>query len=337
MIGPAVPAVARPRSMRAILQSSYGSTDKLRLGDTARPSPGVGEVLVKVHAAGIDRGTWHLMTGRPYLMRLMGFGFWAPKNEVLGRDLAGTVVAVGRDVTRFSPGEAVFGIGEGTFAEYALAKAAKLSPKPRSLSFEQAAVVPVSGLTALQAVEAGRLTAGHAVLVIGSSGGVGTFAVQLAKARGARVTGVCSTSKIDLVRSLGADHVIDYRTEDFTAGTTKYDVILDAGGNTPLSKLRRVLATHGRLVFIGGEKGGDWSAGFGRPLLAFSLSPFVRQKFVMLMSREHHSGLDALAPLLEAGKLKPALERTWRLDEAVEAMRQLEAGRVRGKVAIVLG
>jgi NADPH:quinone reductase-like Zn-dependent oxidoreductase len=321
--------------MRALLQHRYGGSEVLQLGEAAVPAIGPREVLVRVHGAGLDRGTWHMMTGRPYLMRIMGFGFSAPKNAVVGFDVAGTVVAVGAEVTRFQVGDAVFGIGKGTFAEYAAALEDKLSVKPKALTFEQAAVVPVSGLTALRAVDAARVAAGQRVLIIGASGGVGSFAVQLARARGASVTGVSSTSKLDLVRSLGAEHVLDYTAGDFTAGDARYDVILDAGGNTPLSKLRRVLAPAGTLVFIGGEHGGDWSAGFGRQLLALALSPFVKQKFVMLMNREHHDGLDALSPLLESGQIKSAIDRTWRLEGAVEAMKHLEAGRARGKIAIV--
>jgi len=330
-------AVPEAQTMRAVVQHRYGGSEVLEQGETPVPTIGPREVLVRVQAAGLDRGTWHLMTGRPYLMRLMGFGFSAPKNEVVGLDLAGTVVAVGSEVTRFKAGDAVFGIGKGSFAEYATALEDKLSLKPKSLSFEQAAVVPVSGMTALQAVDAGKIAAGQRVLVIGASGGVGSYAVQLARARGAHVTGVCSTSKVAHVRALGADEVVDYSAGDFTAGDARWDVILDAGGNTPLSKLRRILSATGTLVFIGGETGGGWSPGFGRQFLALLLSPFTKQKFVMLMNREHHDSLDALTPLLESGAVKPPMERTFRLSEAVDAMKHLEAGRVRGKVAIVPG
>ncbi len=330
-------AVPRHETMTAVQQQAYGGLEVLQSGEAQVPAIGPRDVLVRVHAAGLDRGTWHLMTGRPYLMRLMGFGFSAPKQKVVGRDLAGTVVAVGREVTRFAPGDAVFGVGEGTFARYSRAEEAKLSLKPKALSFEQAAVVPVSGLTALQALDAAKVAAGQRVLVIGASGGVGTYAVQLARARGAIVTGVCSASKAELVRSLGAERTLDYAREDFTAGDERYDVILDIGGNTPLSKLRRVLATHGTLAFVGGEHGGDWTAGFGRQLLALALAPFVKQRFVMVANREHHAGLDALTPLLDAGTVRPVLERSFPLSQAVEAMQHLIDGRVRGKVAIVPG
>jgi NADPH:quinone reductase-like Zn-dependent oxidoreductase len=265
--------ITKGGAMRAILQSGYGSTEVLRLGTAERPTPREGEVLVHVHAAGLDRGTWHLMTGRPYLMRIMGFGFSAPKNPVPGLDLAGTVVEVGAKVTRFRAGDAVFGIGEGSFAEYARAREDKLAHKPASLTYEQAAVLGVSGITALQGLRhSGEVRAGERVLIIGASGGVGTYAVQLAKAFGAEVTGVCSTAKLELVRSIGADHVIDYTQSDFADGARQYDLIVDIGGNTPLRRLRRALTPTGRLVFVGGEHGGDWSAGFGRQLRASASS-----------------------------------------------------------------
>jgi NADPH:quinone reductase-like Zn-dependent oxidoreductase len=325
------------RPMRAILQSGYGTADVFRVGITERPTAGVGEVVVRVHAAGLDRGTWHLMTGRPYLMRLMGFGFSAPKNPVPGLDVAGTVVEVGPSVTRFKVGDEVFGIGTGSFAEYARVREDKLASKPSSLSFEQAAVLGVSGGTALQALQHGQLKAGERILIVGASGGVGTFAVQLAKALGAAVTAVCSTSKVETVRSLGADEVIDYRQRDFTVSDAKYDLILDIGGHTPVSRLRRVMTPTGRLVFVGDELGGDWTAGFERQLLAFAIAPFVKQRFMGLMAREHFEELEQLAKMADAGKLAPVIDRECSLAQMVEAMRDLEAGRVCGKVAIKLG
>lgn len=331
------PAATRQATMQAVSQRAYGSVEVLSFGSVAVPQVKEGEVLVRVHAAGLDRGTWHLMTGRPYLMRLMGFGFWAPKQPVMGRDLAGVVAAVGAKVTRFKVGDEVFGIGEGSFAEYTVAREDKLVPKPSRLSFEQAAVLGISGSTAYQAVAAAKVKAGQRVLVIGASGGVGTYAVQMLKALGAHVTGVCSASKVGLVRSLGADQVIDYTARDFTQGDERWDAILDVGGNTPLGKLRRVLAPEGILVFVGGENGGDWSAGFGRQLAALAMGPFVKQRFVMLMNREHYTELEALVQLVEAGKLAPIIEKTWPLPQAVDAMRALEAGQVRGKVAITVG
>jgi 2-desacetyl-2-hydroxyethyl bacteriochlorophyllide A dehydrogenase len=333
-----VTAVAAPieerETMRAILQAGYGSAEVLRVAATERPKPRDGEVLVQVNAAGLDRGTWHLMTGRPYLMRIMGFGFLAPKNPVPGLDLAGTVVEVGPNVTRFRIGDTVFGIGQGSFAEYTRAREDKLAHKPPSLSFEQAAVLGVSGITALNALDAGRVQAGERVLIVGASGGVGTFAVQIAKALGAEVTGVCSTAKVETVRSIGADHVLDYTQSDFADGAKRFDLILDIGGNTPLPRLRRALTETGRLVFVGGENGGDWSAGFGRQLQAFALAPFVRQRFAMLMAREHFSELERLAALVEAGKLSPVIDRRCPLASVPDALRDLEAGRVCGKVVV---
>lgn len=320
------------RPMRALLQSGYGSTDVLRVDTATRPSPAPGEVIVKVATAGLDRGTWHLMTGRPYLMRLMGFGFFAPKEPIAGLDLAGTVVAVGAGVTRFRVGDEVFGIGRGSFAELARAGEHKLAHKPSSLSFEQAGVLAVSGGTALQASDAAQIQQGERVLVVGASGGVGTFAVQIAKSLGADVTGVASAAKLETVRTAGADHVIDYATQDFTDNT--YDVILDIGGNTPLRRLRRALALRGRLVFVGGENGGDWTAGFGRQLLAFARSPFVRQRFTMLAAKEHFSYLERLAALVERGQLVSIIDRRIPLHAVATAIRDLEAGRVRGKVVV---
>ncbi|HKP61857.1 MAG TPA: NAD(P)-dependent alcohol dehydrogenase [Polyangiales bacterium] len=322
-------------SMRALLQAGYGSTDVLHLGQAVRPQPGPGEVLVRVHAAGLDRGTWHLMTGRPYLMRLMGFGFSAPKNPICGLDLAGTVVDVGEGVTRFRAGDAVFGIGRGAFAEYACAREDKLVRKPERLSFEEAAVLAVSGITALQALrDAGQLRAGERVLVIGASGGVGTYAVQLAKAYGATVTAVCSAAKVERVRSLGADHVIDYTRSDFANGSSQYDLVLDIGGNTPVARLRRALAPSGRLVFVGGENGGDWTFGFERQLYASMLGLFVKQRFASLMSREHWEHMQVVAQWTEEGKLTPLIDRRCSLSDVPAALRDLEAGKVCGKVVV---
>ncbi len=335
MMTTTVAQMTHAQPMQAIVQRSYGRVDVLQLGEIARPVVGPHQVLLEVRAAGMDRGTWHLMTGRPYLMRLMGFGFRRPNNRIAGLDVAGTVVAVGSGITRFKVGDAVFGIAEGSFAELALAREDKLARKPSALSFEQAAVCGVSALTALQTVrDAARVGAGQRVLIIGASGGVGSFAVQFAKAFGAEVTGVCSTAKIELVRSLGADHVVDYRTTDFTAGPARYDAILDLGGNTPLSRLRRVLTRRGVVVFVGGEHGGDWSAGFGRPLGAIILGLFVKQRFVMMAAREHFCDLVRIAAFVDEGKLRPLIDRTFTLRDVPEAMRRLEAGQVTGKIAI---
>jgi NADPH:quinone reductase-like Zn-dependent oxidoreductase len=328
------PATAE-RTMRAIVQDRYGSADVLRLARIARPEIADDEVLLRVHAAGLDRGTWHLMIGRPYLLRL-AFGIRGPKNPVSGRDVAGTVVAVGPAVTSLAAGDEVFGISQGSFAEYAAARADKLARKPANTTFEQAAVVPVSALTALRALDAGRVEPGQKVLVIGASGGVGSYAVQLAKAFGAEVTGVCSTTKLDLVRSLGADHVIDYTRDDFADGAHRYDLILDIAGNPALSRLRRALTPTGTAVMVGGEEGGNLTGGMDRQLRALVLSRFGRQRLTMVVAKERSSDLDRLTELIEAGKVTPSLDRTYSLDQAPEAMRYLEAGKARGKVAITV-
>jgi NADPH:quinone reductase-like Zn-dependent oxidoreductase len=334
---PSEPITTSATSMRAILQSRYGTTDVLRTGTAARPKAGPGEVLVQVRAAGMDRGTWHLMTGRPYLMRIMGFGFFGPKNPVPGLDLAGVVVEVGENVTRFRVGDEVFGIGQGAYAELARAREDKLAHKPASLGFEQAAAMSVSGITALQSLRAaGQVQPGERVLIVGASGGVGSFAVQLAKLFGAEVTGVCSTAKLDKLRSLGADHVIDYTQHDFADGSQQYDLILDIGGNTPLRRLRRALTPTGRLVFVGGENVDDWTAGFGRQLLAFALGRFVQQRFVGLMVREHFSDIEQLAAYAEAGKLATLIDRRCPLEDVVSAISDLKAGKVCGKVVVTL-
>ena len=326
-----------PQRMRAVVQHEYGSADVLRVEEIDRPTISADEVLIRVHAAGLDRGTWHFMAGMPYLFRLMGPGLRKPKNPVLGLEVAGTVVAVGPDVTRFGVGDEVFGISKGSFAEYASAREDKLARKPANLTFDQAAVVAISGLTALQSLlDVGRLEAGQHVLIVGASGGVGTYAVQIAKACGAEVTGVCSTAKVDLVRSIGADHVIDYTTEDFATGPQRYDLILDIGGNSPLSRLRRALTPTGTLVLVGGEAGDRWTGGMDRQLRALALSPFVRQRLTMKTPKEHHADLDRLARLIEAGKLTPVIDKTYPLNQAPDAMRHLEAGQVGGKIVITV-
>ena len=336
-VNPVPAGEAAAGTMTAIVQDAYGSSDVFRVAEVDKPDIAADEVFVQVHAAGLDRGTWHFMTGKPYLMRVMGFGLRRPKNRVPGLDVAGVVVAVGAEVTRFQPGDEVFGIARGSFAEYAAAREVKLAHKPANLSFEQAAVVPISGSTALQAVrDAGRVEAGQTVLVIGASGGVGSYAVQLAKALGAHVTGVSSTAKVDLVRSIGADHVLDYTREDFADGGQRYDLILDIGGNSRLSRLRRALTPTGTLVIVGGEEGGALTGGFGRSLRAPMLSLFSRQRLTMLTNKEHHRYLDELRPLIEAGSVTPAVDQAYPLDEVPAAMRRLEAGQVRGKIAITV-
>jgi NADPH:quinone reductase-like Zn-dependent oxidoreductase len=323
--------------MKAIVQDAYGPADVLALRDIDRPEAGDGEVLVRVHAAGVDRGAWHLMTGLPYPIRLAGVGFRAPKNKVPGSEVAGLVEAVGKDVTRLRPGDEVMGTCDGSFAEYASGKERRLAAKPANLSFEQAAAVPISGSTALQALrDQGRVQAGQKVLVVGASGGVGSFAVQIAKAFDAEVTGVCSAAKVDLVRSLGADHVIDYTHEDFADGRQRFDLIIDNGGNTPVTRLRHALTPEGTLVIVGGETGGRWLGGLQRQLRALVTSPFVRQRLRVFVAREHYEDLDALTELIEAGKVMPSVDRTYPLSEAPEAVRYLERGQALGKVVITV-
>jgi NADPH:quinone reductase-like Zn-dependent oxidoreductase len=289
-----------------------------------------------VAAAGVDMGTWHCMTGMPYAMRLAGFGVRSPKASNPGRALAGTVESVGTNVTDFAPGDEVYGSCDGSFAEYARVETSKLAAKPANLSFAQAAAVPISGGTALQAVRKANVQPGQKVLIVGASGGVGSFAVQIAKAFGAEVTGVCSTGKVDLVRALGADHVIDYTTDDFTDNDLRYDVILDIGGNRRLSQLRRALTPRGTLVIVGGESGGRWLGGFDRSLRAVLLSLFVRHKLFMLASTENAKDLNELRDLIETGQVTPSVDRTYPLSEATNAIRYVSEGRARGKVVITV-
>jgi NADPH:quinone reductase-like Zn-dependent oxidoreductase len=323
-------------TMRAIVQDRYGSAEVLRPARIGRPVIADNEVLIRVHAAGLDRGTWHLMTGTPYLMRVMGFGFRRPKNRVPGLDVAGTVVAVGPAVTRFAVGDEVFGVSRGSFAEYAAAREDKLAHKPANASFEQAAVVGISGGTALQALTAGRVQPGQRVLIIGASGGVGSYAVQLAKTAGAEVTGVASTGKLDLVRGLGAHRVVDYTRDDFADGVHQYDLIIDIGGNSPLSRLRRALAPTGTAVIVGGESKGNLTGGIDRQLRAMLLTPFIGQRLTGLAAKERASDLEVLADHITAGTVTPSIDRTYQLDRMPEAMRHLEAGSVRGKIAITI-
>ena len=322
-------------TMRAIVQDVYGDTgDVLRTAEIDRPRAGAGEVLVRVAAAGIDRGVWHLMAGKPYAARL-AFGLRTPSNPVRGREFAGRVEAVGEGVTGVRPGDEVFGVGGGTFAEFATAKAAKLGPKPAPLSFVEAAALPVSATTALQAVrDHGHVQAGQKVLVIGASGGVGSFAVQIAAAFGAQVTGVSSGAKAERVRSLGATSVVDYAVGNgLEVGDERFDVVLDIGGNRPLRQLRRVLTPHGRLVIVGGEGGGR-VLGIGRQLLAAALSPFVGQTLGFFVASDTTADLAVLAGMVEAGQVAPAVDRTFPLAEAPAAVSYLTEGRALGKVVV---
>jgi len=325
-----------PGMMLAVVQGRYGTAEVLQVRPVSTPTVGEDEVLLRVHAAGLDRGCWHRMTGRSYLGRV-AFGIRRPKNPVLGLDVAGTVVAVGAKVTTFSAGDEAFGFADGSFAEYAVARADKLARKPVNVTFEQAAVVPVSAATALQALcDIGRVEQGQAVLVIGASGGVGSYAVQLAKAFGAQVTGVCSTTKLDLVRSLGADHVIDYTHENFADGVHRYDLVLDIAGNPPLSRLRRALTPTGTAVIVGGEGGGNMTGGMNRRLRALTWSPFLRQRLTMFIARQRASDLERLTHLIEQDLVTPGIDRTYPLDRVPDVMRYLEAGKALGKVAVTI-
>lgn len=332
----AVPAPDSAR-MRAAVTPRYGSADVVQEAVLGRPAIGDDEVLVEVHAAGVDRGTWHLMTGTPYLIRVLGFGLTRPKQPVPGLDLSGVVVAVGKDVERFEAGDEVFGVGRATFAEYAAAPERKLSHKPAAISFESAAITGISGSTALQALtDAGGVEAGQSVLVIGASGGVGSYAVQIAAALGAHVTGVASAAKAAMVKGLGAEMVIDYAGDDYLDGSRRYDLIIDAGGLNPVRRLKRALTPNGTLVIVGGEGGGKWTGGIGRNLRAVLLSAFSRQHLKALINREHHESTDRLADLLSAGAVVPQVGGRYPLARVRDALADLEAGRITGKAVIVV-
>ena len=326
--------------MKAIVQDRYGGPDVLEFRDIDQPIPEGNEVLVRVHAAGLHRGDWHVMTGLPYLIRVVvpTLGLRRPKVPVLGMDVAGTVEAVGQEVTRFQRGDEVFGWCDGSFAEYAIAPEDQLAAMPANIGFEQAAVVPISGFAALQGLrDVGEIQAGQRILVIGAAGGVGSFAVQLAKAFGGEVTGVASTGQADLVRSLGADQVVDYTREDVTDGTRHWDLILDCAGRRTLSQLRRALTPEGTLVIVGGEGGGRWLGGFDRNLRAVALSRLVGQRLRMLSSKPGQADLQVLRELVADGKLTPVIGRTYPLGEVPEAIRQMVDGQGRGgKIAIAV-
>ncbi|MEZ5238902.1 MAG: NAD(P)-dependent alcohol dehydrogenase [Microthrixaceae bacterium] len=325
-----------PVTMDAVTQYRYGSpAEVLGLEVTEVPEPGPGEVLVRVRAAGVDQGTWHLVAGMPYVVRASGFGLRRPKCAVAGLDFAGEVVAVGEGVTDHRAGDEVFGIARGSFAQYAVAEVDRIAPKPEGLSFAEAAVLGVSGLAALQAVrdEAG-VAVGDRVLVIGASGGVGSYAVQIAKSLGAEVTAVAGTAKLDLVRSLGADHVIDYTAGPIGESGGGYDVVIDIAGNRRLRELRGLLAERGRLVIVGGEGGGRLVGGVDRQVRAALWSLFSSKKMSMLISSENSADLRAIGELVDAGALVAPLQRTYPLSEAVEAIENLRLGRVRGKIAL---
>jgi NADPH:quinone reductase-like Zn-dependent oxidoreductase len=322
--------------MTAVVHERYGSAEVLHPAQVSPPQVGEHDVLVRVHAAGLDRGTWHFMTGRPYLLRLAS-GLRTPRQPVPGTDVAGTVVAVGAAVTGFAAGEEVYGFARGAMAQYAAVAEDRLARKPANLSFDQAAVVPVSATTALQGLcEVGRLEAGQTVLITGASGGVGSYAVQLAKAYGAQVTGVASTAKLDHVRSLGADHVIDRTREDFADGSQHYDLILDIAGNPSIARLRRALTPTGTAVIVGGEEGGPLTGGIDRQLRALILSRFTDQRLTNFIAKGRAVDLERLTGLIEAGEVVPSIDRTYPLEQAREAMGHLESGTVRGKIALTV-
>jgi NADPH:quinone reductase-like Zn-dependent oxidoreductase len=330
--GPALSANAK--TMKAVAYRCYGPPDVLHLEDIEKPTPADDEVLVKVRAAAVNPLDWHYMRGEPYLMRL-GSGLGAPKNNRLGVDFAGTVEAVGRNVKRFRPGDDVFGGRTGAFAEYVTVREDRaLVLKPANLTFEQAASVPIAAITALQALrDKGALQPGQKVLVNGASGGVGTFAVQIAKSMGAEVTGVCSTRNVGLVRSLGADHVIDYKREDYTRSGQHFDLIVDNVGNRSLLANRKVLTPSGKLVIIGGSSG-KWLGPLMRPIAGLLISPFMDQDFVMLLAELRPEDLAFLGDLMQTGKMVPAIDRRYPLREVPEAIRYSEQGHARGKIII---
>lgn len=326
-----------PTAMAAVVQRRYGPTDTLAVEQVPVPDVGDNEVLIEVVAAGLDRGVWHLMTGMPYLVRIAGYGIVKPKNPVQGADVAGRVVAVGSSVERFAIGDDVMGIAQGSFAEYAVADKNKLAFKPTGASFEQAAASTISGITALQALTTvGRVEAGQHVLVVGASGGVGSFAVQIAKTLGATVTGMASGPKLDFVSSLGADHVVDYRETDIGELANQFDVIIDIGGLTRLAKLRRALTSRGTLVIVGGEDGGRFTGGIGRNLRAVLWSMFVKQRMTFFISSESRTYIDPLVEMLAAGDIVPAIEQRATLEGTSDAIRAVEAGEALGKTVIVI-
>lgn len=330
-------AAAVTNPMKAIVYCDFGAPDVLKLESIEKPVPNDDQVLIKVRAASINPFDWHFMRGIPYLMRIEA-GLRKPKDTRLGGDVAGQVEAVGKNVTQFKAGDEVFGVCAGSLAEYCLGKS-RLALKPPNISFEEAASVPVAALTALQSLrEKGKVQPGQKVLINGASGGVGTFAVQIAKSLGANVTGVCSGRNVDMVQSIGADQVIDYTKEDFTQSGQRYDVIIDNVGTQPLSGFRRALTPTGICVMIGGggPNEGTWIGPMGRPVKALLLSPFISQKMGMMIAQITHDDLTVLSDLIQSGKVRPVLDRTYKLNQVSDAMRYLEEGHARGKVVITI-
>ncbi len=324
-------------TMRAAVRHRYGSADEVGVEHVGVPAPAPDQVLIEVVAAGLDRGVWHVMAGRPYVARLAGFGVLAPKQPVLGMDVAGRVVGVGEAVDEFAVGDEVMGIATGSFADYAVADAAKVVRKPANLAFEQAAVSTISGITALQALtKVGGVEAGQRVLVVGASGGVGSFVVQIAKALGAHVTGVASASKLDFVTSLGADAVVDYTTTDIADLDERFDLIVDTGGRSPLRKLRRILTERGTYVIVGAETDGRIIGGVGRNLRAVLMSMFIRQRLTFFISSESSAYIDPLVEMLASGDVVPAIGQRATLDEVADAISALVAGHASGKTVITV-
>jgi NADPH:quinone reductase-like Zn-dependent oxidoreductase len=334
---PAAPPPAAASSMKAIVYRCYGPPEVLKLEEIAKPAPADDRVLVKVNAASVNPLDWHYMQGKPYVMRAAA-GFGKPNSILMGADFAGTVESVGKNVTRFKPGDEVFGDRDGAFSEYvSVRENGAIAPKPSNMTMEQAAAVPVAGLTALQALrDKGKVKSGQKVLINGASGGVGTFAVQIAKTYGADVTGVCSTRNVEMVRSIGADHVVDYTKQDFTQGSTRYDLIIDNVGNHPLSEYRRVLTPNGALVMVGGPSDNSWLGPLTTSIKAYVLSPFVSQKMIFMLAQANKEDLDVLRDLMESGKLTPVIDRSYKLAETAQAISYLEQGHAKGKVIIAV-
>ncbi len=333
----ASPLAADTPSMKAIVYRCYGSPEVLKLEEIAKPAPADDRVLVKVHAASVNPLDWHYMQGKPYIMRPMA-GVGKPDSILMGADFAGTVAAVGRNVKRFKPGDEVFGDRDGAFAEYvSVRENGAMALKPSNMSMEQAAAVPIAGITALQALrDKGKVQPGQKVLINGASGGVGTFAVQIAKTYGAEVTGVCSTRNLEMIKSIGADHVIDYTKEDFTQGSARYDLIIDNVGNHTLSELRHVLTPNGALVMVGGPSDNSWLGPLTRSVNAYFVAPFVSQKLIFMLAQANQDDLNVLRDLMQAGKLTPVIDRRYKLAETAQAISYLERGHARGKVIIAV-
>lgn len=325
--------------MKAIVRHAYGSPDVLRLEDIDTPAVGDDQVLIRVRAASVNAYDWHVLRGLPYLVRVEE-GLREPRTTGTGVDLAGEVEAVGKDVSEFQPGDEVFGERDGAFAEYVSGRAVNFVPKPAGLTFEQAAAIPMAGFTALQALrDKGQLQAGQKVLINGAAGGVGTFAVQIAKELGAEVTAVCSTRNVEMVRSIGADHGIDYTREDFTRSGQRYDLIIDVAASRPLRDCRRVLSPNGALVVVGAAVGhgdGRWIGPMVRPIAAVILSRFGSQRLLPFLAHRSSDDLRALTALIEAGKVTPVIDRSYPLRETADAIRYVEAGHARGKVVITV-